>query len=323
MKRAMPIQNVCNAGAIGTVGATSTETYFINAAHIMSMMNRKAFHQITSSGHLKNYGLSIQVFNVVNASTHIRTASTSYPTYNAARAWHFARKERYVDAGFNLSDLGYGNRLRFALDKEQSDLNQSTDNTKTIRPAHLGNTVAEVGEWDWSDVIITPPGDPTGTQTDALVVSDLYDSFVLHLCGDHTNEAGGVGDETKKYTHVGMVQSWTENRRGWAAPSSEEVIQPQNPLAFARMSEGSSMALTEEVVDEQKQSPPYSNEDDEDAQSVFAELVLQAHMESAFPNPTTNTDIVVAPGGVAKVSITNNDAAAAYPWLSLEIIELD
>ena len=318
MKRAMPIQNVCNAGAIGTVGATSTETYFINAAHIMSMMNRKAFHQITSSGHLKNYGLSIQVFNVVNASTHIRTASTSYPTYNAARAWHFARKERYADAGFKLSDLGYGNRLRFALDKEQSDLNQSTDNTKTIRPAHLGNTVAEVGEWDWSDVIIVPPAVDTGGT--APEMNDLFDSFVLHLCGDHTTTNTA---ETLQYSHVGMVQSWTENRRGWSEPSSEEVIQPENPLAFARASSLSSLALTTEVSDEQKQSPPYSNEDDDDAQSVFAELVLQAHMESAFPNPTTNTDIVVAPGGVAKVSITNNDSAAAYPWLSLEIIELD
>ena len=103
-----------------------------------------------------------------------------------------------------------------------------------------------------------------------------------------------------------MIQSWTENTRGWAEPSAEETIQPENPLAFARASTTSSALLVEEVVDEQKQSPPYSNVDDDDAESVFAELVLQGAIESQFPNPTTNDDIVVAPGGVAKLTITNN-----------------
>ena len=319
----MPLQTMCNTGPVSSVGAGATESYFVNAAHIMSMMNRKAFHQVTSSGHCKNYGLAIQVFNCTNASTTIRTAATSYPTYNAVRAWHFARKERFADAGFKLSDLGYGSRLRFALDKEQSNLNQSTESAKTLSPSNLGNTIAEKGEWDWSDVIITPPGDPTGTQTDAVLVHDLYDSFVLHLVGDHTVETGGVGDETLKYSHVGMIQSWTENRRGWAPPSTEDVVQPENPLAFARASDSSSMALTTEVSDEQKQSPPYSNEDDDDAQSVFAELVVAGQLETAFPNPTTNSDMIVAPGGLAKISITNNDSSTAYPHISLEIVELD
>lgn len=318
MKRPMPLQTMCNTGPVTSVGAGATESYFVNAAHIMSMMNRKAFHQVTSSGHCKNYGLAIQVFNCVNASTTIRTAATSYPTYNAVRAWHFARKERFADAGFKLSDLGYGSRLRFALDKEQSNLNQSTDATKTLSPSNLGNTVAEKGEWDWSDVIITPPIGDSATGT--ITAGELHDSFVLHLTGDHTTDSTA---DTIRYSHVGMIQSWTENRRGWAAPSSEEVMQPENPLAFARMSETSSYALTEEVSDEQKQSPPYSNEDDDDAQSVFAELVVAGQLETAFPNPTTNSDMIVAPGGVAKISITNNDSSAAYPYISLEIVELD
>ncbi|AXH78760.1 MAG: hypothetical protein [Circular genetic element sp.] len=315
--RAKPIQTVCNAGPLGALAGSTTGDYYINAAHIMSMMNRKAFHQVTRDGHLKNYGLRIQVFNMVNASTTIRTASTSYPTYNATRAWHFARKERLSDAGFSLNDLGYGNRLRFALDKTMSDTNQSTS-AVMISPSHLTDTVDNQGEWDWSDVIITPPVDNAGSGVEA---DDLFDSFVLQLCGDHTRET--TGSETMKFTHVGMIQSWTENRRGWAAPSAEEVIQPENPLAFARASDLSSLQLTTEVSDEQKQSPPYSNTDDDDAESVFAELVIQGQLESAFPNPTTNTDMVIAPGGLAKVSITNNTVDISAPMLSVEIIELD
>lgn len=109
--RPMPIQNVVNTGPLGSINSQSTGDWYVNAAHLLSMMNRRAFHQVTKSGHLKNYGLEVQVFNCVNASTAIRTASLGYPTYNAVRAWHFARKERYADAGFKLSDLGYGSRL--------------------------------------------------------------------------------------------------------------------------------------------------------------------------------------------------------------------
>lgn len=316
--RPMPVQNVVNTGPLAEVGSGSTGDWYVNAAHLLSMMNRKAFHQVTKSGHLKNYGLEVQVFNCVNASTAIRTAPLAYPTYNATRAWHFARKERYADAGFKLSDLGYGSRLRFALNYQMSNQNQSTS-TMMIKPAHLNNTVVDKGEWDWSDVIITPPMEGVGATQD-VHADDLIDGFKLHLCGDHTEEAD---NPSLKFSHVGMIQSWTENRRGWAEPSDDEVIQPENPLAFARMSESSSMEITREVADEQKQSPPYSNDDDDTSVSVFADTVLQGQLESKFPNPTTNNDMIVAPGGVAKISITNNDSAAAYPYVYLRIVELD
>jgi hypothetical protein len=187
-----------------------------------------------------------------------------------------------------------------------------------IKPEHLSNTVAQKGEWDWSEVIITPPMESTASGVNA---ANFQDSFVLHLTGDHTEDSGDA--PALKFSHVGMIQSWTENRRGWATPSDEEVSQPENPLAFARLSESSSMRLTEEVVDEQKQSPPYSNVDDDDEISRFAHPVIQGQLESKFPNPTTNNDMIVAPGGVAKISITNNDSDAAYPMVYLRIIELD
>ncbi len=331
MKRAMPLQNMVNTGPLGSLAAGASKTYYGNAAHLLSMMNRKAFHQVSRDGHLKNYGLEIQVFNMVNASTAVYTAPLSYVTYNATRAWHFARKERYEDAGFRLGDLGYGSRLRIALDPTMSAIPQSNaagdgDALKMLKPSALDHTIADKGEWDWSDVIITAPA-ITSDPGAGLEAADTVDSFVLHLCGDHTAESGG--GETLKYTMVGMNQSWVENRRGWAAPSDEEVMQPENPLAFARASDLSSYELSTEVSDEQKQSPPYSNVDDDDAKSVFATKYLNGQLESKFPNPTTNNDVVVAPGGVFQLTITNNDEAAegytgvAYPYVSCRIYELD
>jgi len=316
--RPKPLQNMVNTGPLDELAGSASKTYYGNAAHLLSMMNRKAFHQVTRDGHLKNYGIEVQVFNMVNASTAIYTAPLSYVSYNATRAWHFARKERYEDAGFKLSDLGYGSRLRFALDATMSGLDQSSS-TSMIKPSALAHDVADKGEWDWSDVIIDAPFvENSGLDVEA---SDLVDSFVLHLCGDHTPTSSG--GESFKYSMVGMNQSWLENRRGWAAPSAEEVMQPENPLAFARKSEASSYLLTTEVSDEQKQSPPYSNVDDDDAKSVFATKFLNGQLESKFPNPTTNNDVIVAPGGVFQLTITNNDASAGFPFVSCRIYEID
>ena len=83
------------------------------------------------------------------------------------------------------------------------------------------------------------------------------------------------------------------------------------------------MRLTEEVADEQKQSPPYSNVDDDDEESAFATTVIQGQLENKFPNPTTNNDMIIAPGGVAKITITNNDSNVGFPQVSLRIVELD
>jgi hypothetical protein len=318
--RAKPLQNMVNTGPLAEIAAEGSVTVYGNCAHLLSMMNRKAFHQVTRDGHLKNYGIEVQVFNMVNASTAIYTAPLSYVSYNATRAWHFARKERFSDAGFELSELGYGARLRVALDETMIALNQSTS-TSMLKPSALSHSVADKGEWDWSDVIITPPS--AGGSGVGLEGADVFDKFQLMLCGDHVSEAG-TGDETIKYSYVGMNQSWVENRRGWAEPSAEEAIQPENPLAFARMSELSSFEITSEVSDEQKQSPPYSNLDDDDAKSVFATKFLNGQLESKFPNPTTNNDVIVAPGGVFQLTITNNDElAVAYPFVSCRIYEID
>lgn len=319
--RSQPQQIQLSTGPLSSLDASGGTAYYGNAAHLLSMMNRKAYYQVSKSGHLKNYGIDVQLFNCVNATATVYTAPTAYPTYNATRAWHFARKDRFSKAGFNLSELGFGERLRFALDKTMSDYDQSTS-TAMIKPSNLDHTQRDKGEWDWSDVIITPPVHTGSTTSHSITVGDATDSFVLHLCGDHTVDTGEA-DETIQYTHVGMIQSWTENRRGWATPDAEETVQKENPLAFARASDLSSYALTSEVEDEQKQNPPYHNEDDDDDPSVFAETIISGTIESKFPNPTTNNDLIIAPGGVFKIHIQNNDSSAAFPQLQLRIYELD
>ncbi len=320
VSRAKPIQNLVSTGPIASLAASSAVSYYLNAAHLLSMMNRKAFHQVTRDGHLKNYGLEIQAYNMTKFSMKVQTAPLSYVTYNATRAWHFARRDLYKEAGFDLADLGYGQRLRFALDATMSGLDQSTS-TSMIKPSALDHSIADKGEWDWSDVIITPPV-KSDQGTSGISAEEATDTFQLHLCGDHTVDSSS-NNETLRYDLVGMNQSWLENRRGWAAPSDEETIQPENPLAFARASDLATLEMTTEVADEQKQSPPYSNVDDDDAKSAFATMYVQANLEGQFPNPTTNDNMVVAPGGLAKITITNNHTSAEWPFFDIRIYEID
>lgn len=98
MKRAMPLQNMVNTGPLGELAATASKSYYVNAAHLLSMMNRKAFHQVSRDGHLKNYGLEIQVFNMVNASTAIYTAPLSYVTMRHARGTLHERRGTRMQA---------------------------------------------------------------------------------------------------------------------------------------------------------------------------------------------------------------------------------
>ena len=325
-KRAKRVKSLQTDFFYGVGACTAGKTLYINAAHCLSMMNRKSFHQCHSDGSIKHYGLQISVFNMVNASTNIVTAPLGYPVENATRAWHFVRKDRFKDAGFKLSDLGYGSRMRFALNNEQRQLNQSTTDP-AVNPtvmAPFTNTVEARGEWDWSDVIITPPIEAVDAGN--VGSHDTFDSFKLYICGDHAEQTSDY--PSLRFDGVGMIQSYLENQRGWAEPSAEAVMQPENPLAFARLSELSSLRLTEEVSDEQKQSPPYSNDDDDDAISVFANTTISGNLETAFPSVTTNDTMVVAPGGVAKIIISNNerdgdgDPTTVYPFVRVNIVEL-
>ncbi len=73
----------CSLGGIAAAGTGTPgfQEYYINAAHIMSMMNRKAYHQVDSKSHVINYGLQLQVFNCVNATSQVHTASQGLPLW--------------------------------------------------------------------------------------------------------------------------------------------------------------------------------------------------------------------------------------------------
>jgi len=308
----------------GAINAAATETVYINVPHILSILNRKKYHAVDLSGNVIDYAVSVEVRNMVNATTLVHTATTAYPTYRAVKEWHRIRRGLYRAAGISLRSLGNGSNLRPALDSTQNTMaatiaSPATDGQLLPLIDDTAVTAEQAGEWDFTEMIVDSPtvSDTGGT---TWVESMNVDRYNLYLCGDH---AGEDTTDAYQWTGVGMIQAWLEDRKGgWRVPGAEEVMQPLNPLAFAKSNTDSSAELVGEAVDLAKEGRPYQTDDDDDAEAVMAHRTIQAHIESAFPTQSTQSGSLVAPCGLLKLSITNNDSNAGTPFIGLRMARL-
>ena len=308
----------------GAINSGSTETVYINVPHIMSILNRKMHHAVDREGNVIDYAVQVEVRNMVNATTLVKTASLGYPTYRAVKAWHKTRRALYRKAGIRMRDLGNGANLRPALDSVQNTMAAtiaSSASTGQFLPLidDTAVTAEEAGEWDFTEMIVDSPtvSDSGGSGwTESLNI----DRYNLYLCGDHSGEDTS---DSYQWTGVGMIQAWLEDLKGgWREPDAEEVMQPLNPLAFARGNTDSSAELIEEAVDLAKEGRPYQTDDDDDNEASFAHRTIQAHIETAFPVQSTSQSTVVAPCGLLLLSITNNDSNAGTPYVGLSMAEI-
>eukprot|EP00661_Eupelagonemidae_sp_cell13_P000674 gene674-2292_t len=106
-------------------------------------------------------------------------------------------KQIQTDAKNENSDLGpYGRVFKPRLNASDSDLGSGAE--------------AGRGEWNYSD-IVTIPAATDMSSTDAIERRDLADQYTISLLGSTTTE--DVGDETRKYSNVGMIESWLGSRK--------------------------------------------------------------------------------------------------------------
>ena len=307
----------------GSINASATETVYINVPHILSILNRKMHHAVDRQGRVIDYAVQVEVRNMVNATTLVKTASLGYPTYRAVKAWHDVRKATYNDSGIRLRDLGNGANLRPALDSVMGTMAATISSSASAGQLvpildDTALTAEEAGEWDFSQMIAKPPAKEG--DAGAITSEELTDIYNLYLCGDHASESSG---DVYQFDGVGMIQSWLENLKGgWREPDAEEVMQPTNPLAFATAQSSISLEVVEEAVDLAKEGRPYQTDDDDDAEASFAHRTIQAHLETAFPVQSTSQGTVVAPCGLLLLSITNNDTNAGTPYIGLSMAEI-
>jgi hypothetical protein len=145
--------------------------------------------------------------------------------------------------------------------------------------------------------MVTTPAATGGA--DAVSGAELTDQYALHLLGGYTTEDTS-DDETRQFTHVGMIKSWLESRKSTTGTDSDNVpaskiFDQDNPLLLARGGSLSSEMMLDEVRDLQADEPPYDNQD-------FDDLYTQAIVK-------TNADLsasadIVAPCGLVNVTTT-------------------
>ncbi len=239
---------------------------------------------VDSQGNAQLFGLRVQVYSDAANTVTLETASNSYVTKQAVKAWHKVWRSKLAEAGYSMKDLGpYGRVFKPRLKPLDSNFGSAGE---------VGR-----GEWNYSDIITRPA---SSGSSNALEAADLTDQYSLHLTGTTTSEDDG--EETRKFTNVGMINSWLESRRAPTGASAADTVdeaqkfEQDNPLLLARGNAGSSSEmLLDEVRDLQSDEPPYDHQD-------FDGLYTQAIVK-------TNADLsaaadIVAPCGLVQVTTT-------------------
>jgi hypothetical protein len=263
-------------------GAVSNEVY--NAAHVFSRMNRKMIAPVDDQGNAQAFGLNVQVISGGTNTVTLSTASNSYVTKQAVKSWFKVWKKSLTDAGYSMKDLGpYARVFKPRLEASET---------------LLGGPGSHTGEWNYTEMVT----EPAGSFLDAGVeAADLSDKFTLHLCGSSVRESSG--DETIKFTNVGMIESWLGSRKKYAGADNtdnseiqeDRIFDSDNPLLLARGQSSASKMLLEEVRDIQKDEPPYVD-------TEFESVIVQSKIQTDA-NLTGVADIV-APLGLVKVTTT-------------------
>ena len=265
-------------------GSASSGKLF-NAAHVYSTLNRKMIAPVDNAGNCQGFALNVKVYSDAANTATFETASNSYVTKQAVKQWFRAWRASILAAGTSFKDLGpYGRVFKPRLQASETLLGSGTE---------IGR-----GEWNYSDMVVTASVDPSSTA--ALEANDLNDQYLLHITGSTVAQTG-TGDETKKFTSVGMIESWLGSRKGPAGaesgtsvPASLQIDQ-DNPLQLARGNRVSSELMLDEIRDLQVDEPPYDHLN-------LAGLYTQAIVKTN-EHLMAECDIV-APCGLVKVTTT-------------------
>ena len=255
-----------------------------NGAHIFSSLNRKMIEPVNKKGDAQLFHYKIEAQSVDLTKTTIKTASNSYVTKQAVKAWYRVWRNKFREQGISMKDLGpYGRVFKPMLTATHDVLGSGAE--------------AGRGEWNYSDVVTT-----TGVASDGTAgveANDLWDSYTLHLCGGSVEDDQGT--ESVTWSQVGMINSWLASRRKPIGVDADAVPESllsdaNNPLLYARGGQISTDALLDEVRDLQADEPPYTESD-------LDGLYVQAVLKSSATD--TAVAMVSAPCGL--MEITHDD----------------
>lgn len=263
--------------------ASAASNKLFNAAHVFSSLNRKMIAPVDNQGNAQVFGIRCQVYSDAANTVTLKTAGNSYVTKQAVKAWYRVWRDKLREGGYTMKDLGpYGRVFKPRLESTQDILGSGGE--------------AGRGEWNYSDVVTTPAQAVGGTSS--ISANELTDQFTLHLIGSSATEDV---DDTRRYTNVGMIESWIGSRKhpagadGISDVPESSVFDTDNPLLVTRGGALHSEMLLDEVQDLQKDEPPY---DAQDFDGLYTQALIKTNAD------LSNGADIMAPCGLVKVTTT-------------------
>ncbi len=284
---------------VGT-SATNTTRYY-NLVRDLSIMNSRNVEHTTRSGVPLVFVADIRITCEGAGSFFAWTVPETWKARNAGVKWHKLREKMFRDAGISKKDMGrYGKTIRpyFSPCHKTAVLGSPaevplpayggiTDGDGACTPLVPVDVRDNMFEWTYSDIVVTPEMDDGGTVD--LSESSVVDVFDLSILGDHQITAA-TATEVEKWSNVGMIKSYLEDREGALSISAASVnldskITPGNPLALLRSLSTSAGEITEVAEDQQDEQPPYQT-----GQPSNGFMAYQADFSGcASTGPSTNT----------------------------------
>lgn len=233
-----------------------------NVARDLSWLNSKNEEVTTRDGHVYAYICDITIVSDAAAAINVFTAPNTWKMRNAFRKWHAYRDMMFADAGVTEDEKGrYGKTIRPYLNDAQKT--GTFKKPVLVGDSGAGSGVPTLGEWTYTQIAATPGFSESGIGTNSGSIVDVYD---LSICGLNTGATDSKG--TERYTNVGMIHSYNEDRMEVVTPGAESTIQGQNnPLALLRYKSVSGGEVMDIVEDQELEAPPYDIRDAGD--SVF------------------------------------------------------
>jgi hypothetical protein len=252
---------------------------YINLARDLSALNSKNEEVTTRDGHVYAYICNITVHSDVSGSYAVRAAPNTWKMRNAFRKWHAYRDMMFDEAGVEGEEKGrYGKTIRPYLDESMK--------SGTIKaPAGV-----DLGEWTYSQIAATPGYKEAGTGTESASIVDVYD---LNICGP--NQVSSTSAQgTQRYSAVGMVHSYNQDRMEVVTPTAGETVEGQNnPLAMLAYKGAAAGEVTDIAEDQELEAPPYSIVDNGSSVNlVYRGIATLSVGTASVWNTQTNAQVV-------------------------------
>ena len=283
------------------VADDATETHEFNWARHFSAINRKALDQVDAKGNALVYRVAIKQsasgHDQSDITTVINTASNTYVTARAVKAWHRARVKMLQREGISMKQLGkYDRTLKFPLTVSDSYEN-----------------ALNAGDWELTTFAVESPLDADGS-TD-VKAEDLVDSYTLTLTGASVAESSAAGEQM--YTTVGINDSWLAARRNPAGTGSTDeptIDHDLNPLYNILSGTMASEEVLEIVETSQNADPPYLS-------SSFNGLFFAGKLYSS--QHQVDRMVVDCPAGLMQAVVTNGATGGdSYVEWDVELIDV-